>query len=108
MPPSTALELLRGVVGELPERADALRLEQAGHPRLEDPALVHAELHEHAGAVADERQLVLPRLVLEAGERDALEDVVELRRLVAGRDERRGDRAGGGPGDALGDHPALP
>ena len=105
--PVAILELRRLRVRELTERADALGLQQARHPRLEEAALEDPELQQHAERVADERQLVLPGLVLEAAERDLEQDLVELRGLVARGHERRRDRPGRGARDALGLDAAL-
>src|SRR5262249_56598195 len=49
----------------------------------------------------DQRNAVLPVRVLEAAEVEVEDDVLQLARAVAGRDQSRGDRAGGSAGDVL-------
>ena len=86
---------------QLAEGVHALRVEQAAHPAQELAALVEPALEDDAQPLADARDVVLPGRVLEAAEVEREDDVGDLLRGVAGGDQRRGDRAGGGPGDAL-------
>src|SRR5439155_15792389 len=83
------------------KRVDALVGEEAAHPVDEVVALVDAVRDQDAERLADNRDPVLPRAILEPAEVEAEDDLAELVRGVAGGDQRRGDRARRGAGDVL-------
>jgi hypothetical protein len=87
---------------ECRERLRSLRLEELPDPALEVAALVNAEVLDAAHALPGERNSVLPSHVAELEEVHAEDDVLELRRGIAGRDQRRGDGAGRRARDVLG------
>ena len=87
---------------EIGEGVDALSASSKAHPLEEDLALVDPLVEQDAKRSPDERDAVLPALVLEVAEVEPEDDLVELRRGVAGCNQRRRDCAGGCAGHVLG------
>jgi hypothetical protein len=107
-PQAVAVARILGLlVHHLPEARDALRREEVADPFPEVLALVDALVAQQAHSLAGRPEPVLPVLVLELGEGQVQQDLVELGRGVAGSDERRRDRAGRRPGHSLGGEAAL-
>ena len=88
-------------VDEVGERADSLGLEPLADPLEEAVAFVEAEVEQHAQRALDQRHLVLPALVLELPVVEVHDDLAQLGRRVAGREQGRADRARRRAGDVL-------
>src|SRR5688572_5233010 len=86
---------------------DALGGEQSAHPLEELLPLVEPLVEEQARSAVEERDLVLPALVLELGEVEGDDDLLQLVGGVVRSDQRRRDRPGRGARDVPRLEPAL-
>jgi hypothetical protein len=94
-PVAPLLVLLLGVVAQVGERADALGLEQPGHPAVQVVALEDALVLDDAHDLPPrKRDLVLPGAVLKGLEVELQQHVPKLLRVVTRRQQCRRDGAG--------------